>query len=70
MPPRLRVKHLDRVCVMMGEQLGGYDGLEVVNLIPIIFLTFIIKWIACVVEVRGIELLDDGDVSCSFKFKI
>ena len=63
MPPRLRVKHLDRVCVMMGEQLGGDDGFEVVKLIPKILLTFFIKGIACVVEVRGIELLDDGYVS-------
>ena len=47
----------------MGEQLGGDDGFEVVKLIPKILLTFIIKEIACVVEVRGIELLDDGYVS-------
>ena len=68
MPPRLRVKHLDRVCVVMGKQLGGDDGFEVVELIQKIFLTFIIKWIACVVEVRGIELLDGGYVSFK-KFK-
>ena len=54
--------------MVMGEQLGGDDRLEVVKLIPKILLTFIIKWIACVVEVRGIELLDDGYVSL-IKFK-
>ena len=51
----------------MSEQLGGDGWLKVVTLIPDIIPgiipAFIIKWIAISgIEVRGIELLDDGDV--------
>ena len=51
----------------MSEQLGGDGWLIVVtmipNIIPGIIPAFMIQWIAIrCIDVRGIELLDDGDV--------